>query len=860
MTNNELISHKAYRDKSIPPKNKLSPIYLGKILPFTILILAICLQACSPTDPPLMSFEPTQPVDTQEPIEIEPLATVTFQVDVPPNTPPDQPILFSILDEVTGLALNITRQEMQKTGDHTYAITLPFPVGANIKYRYARGESYTVEEHTTNGQPVRYRLYRVDGPGIVQDVISTWSDTTFNGTTGRIMGQVKDNQVGIPIPNLLVTAGGAQTVTSSNGEFLLEGLPPGIHNLVVYAFDGSYPTFQQGAKVAENSTTPSVIDISPAPLVKLIFIVTAPEGTLPAVPIRLAGNLYQLGNTFSNLSGGVNNLSSRMPTLTPLPDGRYALEIELPAGAFLEYKYTLGDGFWNSEHTPSGDFKLRTMTVPEINSIVEDHIDNWGDTSAAGPILFNLTIPSSTPDYDFISIQFNPFGWTEPIPMWDLGDNNWVYMLYSPLTNQENFIYRYCRNDQCGRADDALTPGYDTPGRSISISGGTQTIDDVVENWQWLQPGLSPDLPEMPDVNPRPEEFIAGIELGSYYHPSLTPRLPVTFREIESMHANWIFLTPTWTFTRQSPPVLEPVTGKDFSWYDLSNATEKSRAFGMQIALNPAANFPLDSDEWWHSAPRDFPWWQVWFERYRNFILNFADKAGQDSVNGLVIGGEWISPALPDGLLPDGSPSGVPADAETRWRDLIVEVRERFEGTLFWALPATKNGIDPPAFIEDLDQVYLIWSLPLTDKSEASYGELSEAAAQFMDSEVFPLKITLEMPTLVAAAYPSAKGGLQGCIQIPEIDNQSTCLNLEYLEPGFEDNPTIEHDLEGQLSAYQALLLAINERDWIDGVVSQGFYPPAELQDKSSSIHGKPAQDIVRNWYSQLILDTPSSE
>ena len=51
---------------------------------------------------------------------------------------------------------------------------------------------------------------------------------------------------------------------------------------------------------------------------------------------------------------------------------------------------------------------------------------------------------------DKVSIQFNPFGWTEPIPMWKLGEDHWVYLLISPITNLENFVYRYCRNDQCG--------------------------------------------------------------------------------------------------------------------------------------------------------------------------------------------------------------------------------------------------------------------------------------------------------------------------------------------------------------------------------------------------------------------------
>jgi hypothetical protein len=822
--------------------------------------MGVFIPACSSTEPPLISFRSTQLVASQDLIEIDPLAIVTFQVEVPKDTPPGQPILLSILDEVTGLALNITRKEMQKIGDTTYSITLPFPVGANIKYRYARQDTFTAEEHTTDQRPVRYRLYRVDGPGIVHDVVSTWSDGAYSGSTGRIMGRVTNADDGTPIPNLLVAAGGAQTVTASTGDFLLEGLPPGIHNLVFYAFDGAYRPYQQGAVVAAQSTTPADIQLTPSLLVNLIFTATVPDGTLPAVPIRLAGNLVQLGNTFADLSGGMNTLASRMPTLAPLPDGRYALEIELPVGAFIEYKYTLGDGFWNSEYTQNGDFRLRTLTVPDQNSVIEDRIDNWGSSINGGPVLFDLSVPSTTPDYDSVSIQFNPFGWTEPIPMWKLEEDHWVYMLYSPITKQEDFAYRYCRNDQCGRADDSLTPGTNPLGRLLDISVGAQTVNDVVESWFWMQPGVASEMQETPEVKSRPKNFIAGVELLPYFHPSFTPRLPITYKEIDNLQANWVFLSPTWTFTRQNPPVLESVTGIDQSWSDLSYSTEKAQTFELNVAYNPTPNFPADMQDWWSSSPRDFSWWQVWFERYRNFILNFADKAQQEGASGLVLGGEWVSPALPGGKLPDGSPSGVPADVEKRWREIISEIRERYTGTLFWALPSSKDGIKSPPFIEDLDQVYLLWSLPLTEQPHATPQELHVAAGRYLDSEVFLLDISLDMPITIAVAYPAAEGSLLDCIAVVENNDGNSCYNPKYLEPPYQDNPTVILDLEEQSSAYQALLYAINDRDWINGFVSRGFYPPVELHDKSSSIHGKPSQTIIGDWYRQFLPEPLSEE
>jgi hypothetical protein len=59
-------------------------------------------------------------------------------------------------------------------------------------------------------------------------------------------------------------------------------------------------------------------------------------------------------------------------------------------------------------------------------------------------------------------------------------------------------------------------------------------------------------------------------------------------------------------------------------------------------------------------------------------------------------------------------------------------------------------------------------------------------------------------------------------------------------------------NLQLQADLYEAVLTAVNGRPWISGVVSRGYYPPAALRDKSASVHGKPAADILWYWYPRL--------
>jgi hypothetical protein len=316
--------------------------------------------------------------------------------------------------------------------------------------------------------------------------------------------------------------------------------------------------------------------------------------------------------------------------------------------------------------------------------------------------------------------------------------------------------------------------------------------------------------------------------------------------------SEWVILTPSWTFTRQNPPVLEQVTGQDPTWSELSATLGKAKSFGLEVALNPIPRFPADNDTWWSSSQRDFAWWNVWFERYENFILHFADMVQSQNAEGLIIGGEWVSPALPGGLLPDGKPSGVPLDSETRWRSIIAKIRENFDGTLFWALPSTADGIDPPVFIEDLDHVYLLWDIPLADQPDPTLKGSRDIAFEYLDSEVFPVQLSLEMPFTIAAAYPSAGGTLQGCIPFTDEDGENQCLDERFLEPPYPDTQYVTRNLKGQELAYAALLMAFDEHNWLDGFVSRGYYRPAELSDKSTSIHGKPAQIILQNWFNRF--------
>ena len=241
---------------------------------------------------------------------------------------------------------------------------------------------------------------------------------------------------------------------------------------------------------------------------------------------------------------------------------------------------------------------------------------------------------------------------------------------------------------------------------------------------------------------------------------------------------------------------------------------QQARQSGMGVALYPMVNFQMRWDQWWLSAPRQDPgWWPVWFDQYRRFVLHHADLATQGEAQALILGGDWLAPALPDGVLMDGQPSGAPENAEEQWRSLLTEARSRYGGRLVWQL--SPDGIEnPPSFLDAVDQIYLTIQIP---PGQQYSDQLGMDLGSWLDGVVWPFQIVIGHPILLGLELPASP------------------------------------DAQAQSDLYQQALAEAAQRDWIRGVVSRGYYPAAALQDASASVNGQPAGIALGAWFKALL-------
>jgi hypothetical protein len=279
---------------------------------------------------------------------------------------------------------------------------------------------------------------------------------------------------------------------------------------------------------------------------------------------------------------------------------------------------------------------------------------------------------------------------------------------------------------------------------------------------------------------------------------------------------------------------------------DTIEAVSIAQASNLNVAIFPSFRFPIGTHGYLITEAKEASWWEEWFIQYRRFLIHHADMAAQTGAGMLILGGEWIGPSLPGGLIINGTSSGVPSNVGDRWQILISDLRQRYGGRIYFALPYKGLPITLPAFMNDLDGLYLLWDAPLALAGRSTVDEMIEEASRLLESDIKPLHEDLQKPIVLTAAYPSVRGTASGCIE----EASETCLGWTAIHQSLSH---LQVDLDEQVDVYHALLLALNSRNWVSGVVSRGYYPPAALQDQSASIHGKPTEDLLLHWFSQLL-------
>ncbi len=799
---------------------------VSRLLTFFIIAI-IFLSACSP----FVSSPQSETTITDQMVEL------SFKViPLAGNFCPIEQMEIILLDDLPVYPQDQSVVLLTKTPDSYYKATIRASIGTTIHYQYRIDKKLI--ELAPNNQQAFFRSFSVNGFDEIQDVVSAWEGCNFETETGSISGQIYLD--GSPTYGLWIQTAGLFTTTHADGTFELPDTPVGQYHLIVTHPDGRIKPYQQLVRVDPRKVTDVNLNLISNKLVDVTFIVTAPTQSQDSdLSIKLVSNQPAFGGYIIASPSNTFYSSTPLPELIHQDQNIYYISMRLYSGTDFRYYYTQGDEQWNTEVDKSHKHQIRHIFVPDGNLTINDSIISFIEPELS-PIHFRIKTPENTPLTDKISLQLKQTNWTPPVTMNRVSDYVWEFALTSGYDPQVPLHYRFCRNGQCGTAGEETTEGIESDDYSLDPTTKERTVNHVINEWKWLPISdqtarltVSSSIQEK-DRN----DYWSGMEWSSCMDSSWRNFIPLAIDRSFSYSPNWITIRPGFSIDPDPYQTILDVNQTYLLDQVKNTLVQYEGKIKPSIAIFPTPILAHPIEEWLKTNNDDPDGWRQWSELYQRSILDTASYAELNDFDAIIVGGEWIVPFLPPDSDPSLQISIAPSDADTYWVNLISEIRKVFNGKIVFALPAEINYTDPPVFLDKTDSIYSILTHP-----EQYSDNLKVYLTSILDSRVKVLQETYHKPIIIGINYPSipqippqANGAMQGPCQKPYGSEWSSLAM------------TFPVDLQAQVNYYSILLYLINERDWVQGFVSQGYFPVVDTLDFSSSIGGKPAGSLIQFW------------
>lgn len=263
----------------------------------------------------------------------------------------------------------------------------------------------------------------------------------------------------------------------------------------------------------------------------------------------------------------------------------------------------------------------------------------------------------------------------------------------------------------------------------------------------------------------------------------------------------------------------------------------KAKTRGMKIMLKPHVD-PID---WGPQQPKgrgDIQPrnWDEWYSNYTNYILRYAKLAEKNKVEIYVIGTEIDPAAMED------HPYGPAGGGQTEYfKKLISEVKKVYSGKLTYSSSCHGEcwGIRSIKFWEDLDYIGFEPYYSLTEKLNPTIEELKQGFLKGLNTWGKEVYQTYNKPLILSeVSYHSFDGSGKYVINTPS-------------------SPRL--DLQEQADLYEAMMQALEERPWIQGVYPWAWYLVRpddnmewQLRDTDGPFIGKPAGQVIKKWYAKV--------
>ena len=455
------------------------------------------------------------------------------------------------------------------------------------------------------------------------------------------------------------------------------------------------------------------------------------------------------------------------------------------------------------------------------------------DENITTSMTLNVLIPSITPIDEFICIDFDDL--KSPLKM-DLSyDKNWQIKITQEMIESNN--YKYCRNCECGAADEYFEDT-EIGWRTLTFKENTSQNDEVTK-WRWYDGtyanfdlnvrGYESTKPN--DINK--SDFIAGMMLNDWWKDDWLSSMDTTLSNIkDETNSQWIQYTPIPQITQLYPsPIIVKDAINGTSDEKLISIIKSTHAKGLKFFLNPSPwSFKEDNSTESHTQE----WWNKYEEQWRPIMLEYATLAQENNVEMLEF---KMWPSI------DGISQSEFDKMNTLSLNLLNDVRAIYSGKI--AVPAIMYDTTKPILDVHRQADYIatkIWSYypwHLANSKDDNITQVGEILSSKLDEFVKSYyENNVSKPIIIEQL--SAKSYDGGIIQANMDD--------EAINPFHKNNPSWDIDLQEQADFYEASLKAISKRGYIQGTFAFSYFYWDSI-DKDLNIRGKPSVNVISKWY-----------
>ncbi len=455
-------------------------------------------------------------------------------------------------------------------------------------------------------------------------------------------------------------------------------------------------------------------------------------------------------------------------------------------------------------------------------------------------VVFRVSVPQITPQDEFVCLKFDDD--KSPYKMSLDGADTWQIEINA--SNADATHYKYCRNCECGGADEYL--GLNGVGWRENPNGDDYLKDspyeDSVSRWRWLDENLtsidintSSYLSKKPDMNKT--GYVSGVALNDWWRHEWIDSMDKTLQKASrNLEAKWVQIIPVPQILNINNPNTLQINSdgiNGMSDADLNATIDMAHDQGFQVFLNPSPwSFEVDNSDSNHSQG----WWDSYFNALKPVYIHYAEIAQAKGVEMFEVRA-WINI--------DGVTTQEAQKMEDNASALLAEVKDIYSGKI--AVQSICYDTDRPILQMQRDADYLTiniwqfypWPFAKTDDTNVSVMK-NKLQNDLLSCHSYYEDKNISKPIIVEQLAMASFNGA--------IDHN----DIEGIDSFHEDNTSYFFDLQEQADSFEAIFQTMADASWIDGdFIFTYFY--WDSIGKDINVRGKkPVEDEIKKWHNWL--------